>query len=136
MRPKKIKYGKSHKRISKGYENNLTCLNRGTFGIKVLECGRITAKQLNAIKLTLTKKMKKVGKIWLNCFPDLPITKKPSEIRMGKGKGNVEFWCFPVKSGRIIIEITGVSHILAKEALLLAKFKLPLKSRIIKNLVR
>lgn len=131
IKPKKVKYLKSHKRISKQCETKFTFLKNGEFGIKLLQAGRLTASQLNSVKLALSKKMKRVGKIWLNGFPDLSVTKKPAETRMGKGKGNVEFWCLPVKTGRILFEISGISSTLAKEALLLAKSKLSLTAKII-----
>lgn len=131
LKPKKTKYLKSHKRISKQCETKLTFLKNGEFGIKLIQAGRLSANQLNSVKLVLTKKMKRIGKIWLNGFPDLSITKKPAETRMGKGKGNVEFWCLPVKTGRVLFEIGGISSTLAKEALLLAKSKLSLKTKII-----
>lgn len=133
LKPKRTKYFKSHKRVLKRCETKLTFPKHGEFGIKLIETGRISVNELNAAKSVLSKKMKRVGKIWLNGFADLPVSSKPAETRMGKGKGSVEFWCLPVKSGRILFEISGISHVLAKEALCLAKSKLSLKAKVIKN---
>ena len=108
-------------------------LDFGTYGLQALECGRITNRQIEAARIAMTRYIKRGGKIWMRIFPDKPVSKKPLETRMGKGKGSVEFWAAKVKPGRIMFEIDGVSVSVAKEALRLAAMKLPIKSRVVER---
>ncbi len=105
----------------------------GDFGLKALGCGRITAQQIEAARIAITRHVKRRGKIWIRIFPDKPVTKKPAETRMGSGKGNVEYWVAPVKAGRILYEMEGVSEEVALEALRLAQHKLPIPTKIVKR---
>ena len=106
-------------------------LNFGEFGLQVLQCGRITARQIEAARIAMTRHVKRGGKIWLRIFPDKPISKKPAETRMGKGKGNPEYWVAVVKPGRVMYEMSGVPESVAKEAFRLAAHKLPVLTRVI-----
>ncbi len=134
LQPKKTKFRKAHKGRIRGAAKGGTELNFGSFGLKALEPERITARQIEAARRAMTQKMKRVGRVWIRIFPDVPVTKKPTEVRMGKGKGSVEFWAAKVKPGRIMFEIDGVPEPIAREALALAAAKLPIKTRIIKRL--
>jgi large subunit ribosomal protein L16 len=125
LSPKKVKYRKKMKGRLKGKAYRGSELTFGEFGLKVLEPSRITARQLEAARIAMTRFVKRGGKIWLRVFPDKPITKKPAETRMGKGKGNVEYWVAPVRPGRIIYEMDGVTREVAAEAFRLASHKLP-----------
>jgi large subunit ribosomal protein L16 len=116
----------------KGNATRGTRINFGDFGLKALEPGRITSRQIEAARVAMTRKMKRVGKVWIRIFPDKPITKKPAETRMGKGKGSPEYWVAPVRPGRVLFEIGGgISEELAREALRLAQHKLPIKTRFV-----
>lgn len=129
LQPKKLKYQK----IRKGKLNKFTYksdLHFGTFGLKALESGIITAKQLEAARQAITRKIKKRGKIWIKIFPNLPVTKKPTEIRMGKGKGNLSHWVSKIRGGTILFEITGVNRKTAKNAFKTGSAKLPIKTKI------
>ena len=108
-------------------------MNFGSFGLKAVEPERITARQIEAARRAMTRHMKRQGRVWIRIFPDVPVSKKPTEVRMGKGKGSVEFWAAKVKPGRIMFEIDGVSVSVAKEALRLAAMKLPIKSRVVER---
>ena len=134
LQPKKTKFRKAHKGRIKGTAKGGTNLNFGAFGLKAMEPDRITARQIEAARRALTRHMKRAGRVWIRIFPDVPVTKKPTEVRMGKGKGSVEFWAAKVKPGRIMFEIDGVSPEVAKEALTLAAAKLPIKTRIVRRL--
>ncbi len=134
LQPKRTKFRKAHKGRIKGAAKGGTELNFGSFGLKAMEPERITARQIEAARRAMTRQMKRVGRVWIRIFPDVPVTKKPTEVRMGKGKGSVEFWAAKVKPGRIMFEIDGVSEPIAREALSLAAAKLPIKTRIIKRL--
>ncbi|MCV2525626.1 MAG: 50S ribosomal protein L16 [Candidatus Lightella neohaematopini] len=127
LQPKKTKFKKMHKGRNRGLTMNSN-INFGCFGMKSVNHGRITAKQIESARRVITKIMKRQGKIWIRIFPDKPITKKPLEVRMGKGKGNVEYWVALVKPGKIIYEISGVTEEIAKEAFKLATTKLPIKT--------
>ena len=133
LQPKKTKFRKAHKGRVKGVATSATTLNFGTFGLKSLQAERITARQIEAARVAMTRYMKRAGRVWVRIFPDIPVSKKPTEVRMGKGKGSVEFWAAKVKPGRIMFEIDGVSVSVAKEALRLAAMKLPIKSRVVER---
>ncbi|MEL6289438.1 MAG: 50S ribosomal protein L16 [Pseudomonadota bacterium] len=134
LQPKRTKFRKMHKGRIKGAAKGGTELNFGSFGLKALEPERVTARQIEAARRAMTRQMKRVGRVWIRIFPDVPVTKKPTEVRMGKGKGSVEYWAAKVKPGRIMFEIDGVSEPVARQALLLAAAKLPIKTRIVKRL--
>ncbi|MCV2508768.1 MAG: 50S ribosomal protein L16 [Candidatus Lightella neohaematopini] len=127
LQPKRTKFNKMHKGRNKGLTLSSN-INFGCFGMKSISHGRITAKQIESARRVITKVMKRQGKIWIRIFPDKPITKKPLEVRMGKGKGNVEYWVALVKPGRIVYEISGVAEEIAKAAFKLATTKLPIKT--------
>ncbi|AGD98146.1 large subunit ribosomal protein L16 [Blattabacterium sp. (Blatta orientalis) str. Tarazona] len=131
LQPKKTKYKKNKKERIRGNSSKGISLSRGLYGIKALEGAWITSRQLEAARVAATRYMKREGKLWINVFPDKPITRKPQEVRMGKGKGPVEFWVSVVKPGRILFEIDGVEMEIAKEALRLASQKLPIKMKFI-----
>ena len=133
LQPKKTKYRKAHKGRIKGVATSATTLNYGTFGLKALEADRITARQIEAARVAMTRFMKRAGRVWVRIFPDVPVSKKPTEVRMGKGKGSPEFWACRVKPGRILFEVDGVPEETAKEALYKASAKLPIKCKFIKR---
>lgn len=131
LQPKRTKFRRVQKMKMKGDAHRGTRLSFGSFGLKAIEGAWITARQIEAARITATRYMKREGQLWINIFPDKPITQKPAEVRMGKGKGNVEYWVAPVKPGRMMFEVGGVSHDIAKEALRLAAQKLPIKTKFI-----
>jgi len=131
LQPKKTKYRKMQKGRMKGNSQRGHLLSNGTFGIKSLDTSFLTARQIEAARIAATRYMKREGALWIKIFPDKPITKKPLEVRMGKGKGSVEYWVATVKPGRILFEIGGVPLDIAKEALRLAAQKLPVKTKFI-----
>ncbi|MDY8134416.1 50S ribosomal protein L16 [Aquimarina sp. 2201CG5-10] len=131
LQPKRTKFRKQQKGRMKGISQRGHRLSNGTFGIKALESNFVTARQIEAARISATRYMKREGSLWIKIFPDKPITKKPLEVRMGKGKGAVEYWAAVVKPGRILFEISGVPHDVAKEALRLAAQKLPVKTKFI-----
>ncbi len=131
LAPKKIKYRKQQKGRIRGVAHRGNTLNFGDYGLKALGAGRITAQQIEAARIAITRHVKRKGKIWIRIFPDKPITKKPAETRMGKGKGGVEYWVAPVKPGRILYEMEGVEESVALEALRLASYKLPIPTKIV-----
>ncbi len=131
LMPKRTKFRKMQKGRVKGLAQRGARITFGDYGIKVLEAGWITSRQIEAARIAMTRKMKRVGKVWIRVFPDKPITKKPAETRMGKGKGSPEYWVAVVKPGRIIFEIGGVDEELAREALRLAIQKLPVKAKVV-----
>ena len=131
LSPKRTKFRKLHKGRIKGEAKGGTDLNFGTYGLKALEPERITARQIESARRAMTRQMKRQGRVWIRIFPDVPVTQKPTEVRMGKGKGSVEYWAAKVKPGRVMFEIDGVSEPVAREALRLAAMKLPIKSRIV-----
>ncbi|GCD79647.1 50S ribosomal protein L16 [Schleiferia thermophila] len=128
LQPKKTKYRKQFKGRMKGASHRGATISFGSYGIKSLEAAWITARQIEAARIAATRYMKREGQLWIRIFPDKPVTKKPLEVRMGKGKGNVEFWAAVVKPGRVMFEIDGVPFEVAKEALRLAAQKLPVKT--------
>lgn len=131
LQPKRTKFRKMHKMKMKGKAKRGDRLAFGSFGIKAQEECWVTARQIEAARVAITRFMKREGQVWIRIFPDKPITKKPAEVRMGKGKGNPELWVAPVKSGRILFEAEGVSLATAKEALRLAAQKLPVTTKFI-----
>ena len=133
LQPKKTKYRKAHKGRIKGVATSATTLNYGTYGLKALEAERVTARQIEAARVAMTRFMKRAGRVWVRIFPDVPVSKKPTEVRMGKGKGSPEYYACRVKPGRIIFEIDGVSEEVAREALYKASAKLPIKTKFVKR---
>jgi large subunit ribosomal protein L16 len=131
LQPKKTKFRKAHKGRISGQAKGGFDLNFGSYGLKATEPERITARQIEAARRALTRHMKRQGRVWIRIFPDVPVSKKPIEVRMGKGKGSVEFWAAKVKPGRIMFEIDGVGEDIAREALRLAAMKLPVKCRFV-----
>jgi len=131
LSPKKIKYRKQQKGRIRGVDSRGNRLAFGDYGLKALGKGRITAQQIEAARIAITRHVKRKGKIWIRIFPDKPVTKKPAETRMGSGKGSVEFWAAVVKPGRILYEMEGVSEEQAREALRLASHKLPIPTKIV-----
>jgi large subunit ribosomal protein L16 len=134
MQPKRTKFRKMHKGRIKGKAKGGTELNFGSFGLKALQPDRVTSRQIEASRRAITRHMKRAGRVWIRIFPDVPVTKKPTEVRMGKGKGSVEFWAAKVKPGRIMFEIDGVSEDVARRALELGAAKLPVRTRIVKRI--
>ena len=131
LQPKRTKYRKVQKGRMKGNSGRGTILSNGMFGIKSLDSNFLTSRQIEAARIAATRYMKREGQLWIKIFPDKPITKKPLEVRMGKGKGAVEYWAAVVKPGRILFEVGGVPLDIAKEALRLAAQKLPVKTRFV-----
>ncbi len=131
LQPKRTKFRKMHKGRIKGVAKGGTELNFGAYGLKALEPERVTARQIEAARRAMTRHMKRAGRVWIRIFPDVPVSKKPTEVRMGKGKGSVEYWAAKVKPGRIMFEIDGVPRDVAEEALRLAAMKLPIKCRFV-----
>jgi len=133
LSPKKVKYRKSQKGRMKGASHRGCDLNFGEFGLQATDCGKISSKQIEAARIAMTRHVKRGGKIWIRIFPDKPFTKKPAEVRMGKGKGAPEGWVAIIRPGRVLYEMTGVSREMAKEALRLAAHKLPIKTRFVER---
>lgn len=133
LSPKRTKFRKQFKGRIHGDAKGGFDLNFGEYGLKAVEPERVTARQIEAARRALTRHMKRQGRVWIRIFPDVPVTKKPTEVRMGKGKGSVEFWAAKVKPGRIMFEIDGVPLVVAQEALRLAAMKLPVQTRFIQR---
>jgi len=131
LSPKKVKYRKQMKGNMRGTAYRGSTINFGEYALKAMECGRITAQQIEAARITISRTVKRGGKMWIRVFPDKPLTKKPAETRMGKGKGSPEQWVAPVKPGRILYELTGVDEEMAIKALTLAGNKLPFATKVI-----
>jgi len=134
LQPKKTKFRKAFKGRMNGNAKGGTSLNFGSFGLKALEPERVTARQIEAARRAITRQMKRAGRVWIRIFPDLPVSKKPTEVRMGKGKGSPEFWAARVKPGKIMFEIDGVGEETAREALRLGAAKLPIRTRVVTRL--
>ena len=134
LQPKRTKFRKQHKGRIHGTAKGGTELNFGSFGLKAMEPERVTARQIEAARRALTRHMKRAGRVWIRIFPDVPVSKKPTEVRMGKGKGTPEFWACRVAPGKIMFEIDGVPRTLAEEALRLAAAKLPIRTRFVARL--
>lgn len=129
LMPKRVKYRKTQKGKMRGKAYRGSTVSFGEFAIKAMECGWITNNQIEAARVTINRTLKRRGKLWIRVFPDKPITKKPAETRMGKGKGNPEYWVAVVKPGKILFELEGVPQDLAKKAMDLAAYKLPIKTK-------
>lgn len=134
LQPKKHKYRKTFKGRIRGNAKGGTALNFGSHGLKAMAPERVTARQIEAARRAITRHMKRAGRVWIRIFPDVPVTSKPAEVRMGKGKGAVDYWCARVAPGRIMFELDGVPDDVAREALRLGAAKLPLNTRIVKRL--
>ena len=134
LSPKRTKFRKAHKGRIHGLAKGGTQLNFGSYGLKAVTPERVTARQIEAARRAITRHLRRAGRVWIRIFPDVPVSSKPAEVRMGKGKGSPEFWVARVKPGRIMFEIDGVPWNLAKEAFILAAAKLPLDTRIVRRL--
>jgi large subunit ribosomal protein L16 len=135
LQPKKTKFRKQFKGRINGAAKGGFNLDFGQYGLKAMEPDRVTARQIEAARRALTRHMKRAGRVWIRVFPDVPVSSKPTEVRMGKGKGAPEFWACKVKPGRIMFEIDGIPAELAREALTLAAAKLPIKTRFVQRIV-
>ncbi|MFQ5535365.1 MAG: 50S ribosomal protein L16 [Sphingomonadales bacterium] len=131
LQPKRTKFRKAHKGRIHGMAKGGTTLNFGAYGLKALEPERVTARQIEAARRAMTRHIKRAGRVWIRIFPDVPVSKKPTEVRMGKGKGSPEFWVARVKPGRIMFELDGVAPELAREAFERAAAKLPMRTRFV-----
>jgi large subunit ribosomal protein L16 len=134
MQPKKTKYRKAHKGRIHGLAKGGTSLNFGAYGLKATSPGRISARQIEAARRSITRHMKRVGKLWIRVFPDVPVSSKPAEVRQGKGKGSPEWWAARIKPGRIMFELDGVPKEVARQAFVLASAKLPIHTRFVTRL--
>ncbi len=135
LQPKRTKFRKQHKGRNRGLAHRGSEVSFGEFGLKAVGRGRITARQIEAARRTITRRVKRGGKLYIRVFPDKPITKKPLEVRMGKGKGNVEYWVAQIQPGRMLYEIEGVPEELAREAFKLAAAKLPVETTFVKRTI-
>ncbi|PIF02984.1 MAG: 50S ribosomal protein L16 [Desulfococcus sp.] len=133
LSPKRVKFRKQQKGKMRGTASRGSSLTFGDYGLQAVECGTVSSKQIEAARIAMTRKVKRGGKMWIRIFPDKPFTKKPAEVRMGKGKGAPEGWVAVVKPGRILYEMEGVPVEMAREALRLAKHKLPVKTRFVER---
>ena len=131
LQPKRTKFRKQHKGRLHGNAKGGTDVSFGTYGLKAMEPERITARQIEAARRAMTRRMRRLGKVWIRIFPDVPVSSKPAEVRMGKGKGSPEFWVAKVKPGRIMFEIDGVSEEIARDAFALAAAKLPIRTKFV-----
>ncbi|MGB8276024.1 MAG: 50S ribosomal protein L16 [Alphaproteobacteria bacterium] len=134
LSPKRTKYRKAHKGRVKGNATSGANLTFGSFGLKATTPGRVTARQLEAARRAITRHMKRVGRVWIRIFPDVPVSTKPAEVRMGSGKGTPEYWMCRIKPGRIMFEIDGVPRTVAQEAFTLGAAKLPVRTRVVSRL--
>ena len=134
LQPTRTKFRKAHKGRIHGKATSATELNFGQYGLKAIEPDRVTARQIEAARRAMTRHMKRAGRVWIRVFPDVPVSKKPIEVRMGKGKGTPELWVCRIKPGRIMFEIDGVPVDVAREALALAAAKLPIKTRFVERI--
>ena len=134
LQPKRTKFRKQFKGRIHGVAKGGTNLDFGAFGLKALEPNRVTAREIEAARRAITREMKRQGRVWIRIFPDVPVTSKPTEVRMGKGKGSVDFWAARVKPGRIMFEIDGVSEEIAREALRLGAAKLSVRTRFVQRI--
>ena len=134
LQPARTKFRKAHKGRIKGVAHSGATLAFGEYGLKAMEPERVTARQIEAARRALTRHMKRAGRVWIRVFPDVPVSKKPAEVRMGSGKGAPEFWAARVKPGRVLFELDGVPVTVAKEALALAAAKLPIRTKVVARL--
>lgn len=134
LQPKRTKFRKQHKGRIHGNAKGGTSLTFGAYGLKAMEPERITARQIEATRRAITRHMKRAGRVWIRIFPDVPVSSKPTEVRMGKGKGSPEYWAARVAPGRIMFEIDGVNETIAREALRLGARKLPIKTRFVQRI--
>ena len=134
LQPSKPKFRKQHKGRIHGKTQSGSKLNFGGYGLKAMSPGRINARQIEASRRAITREMQREGRVWIRIFPDVPVSKKPAEVRIGKGKGSVEFWVSRIHPGRILFEVDGVSEDVAKKALMLGAAKLPVKSSFVKRM--
>ncbi len=134
LQPKRTKYRKAHKGRIHGKAKGGTQLNFGAYGLKAMTPGRLSARQIEAARRAITRHMKRVGKLWIRIFPDVPVSSKPAEVRQGKGKGSPEWWAARVKPGRVLFELEGVPQEVAREAFILASAKLPVDTKFITRL--
>ncbi len=135
LQPKRTKFRKQQKGRNRGLAERGSKVSFGEFGLKAVARGRLTARQIEAARRVITRRVKRGGKIWIRVFPDKPVTQKPLEVRMGKGKGNVEYWVAQIKPGRVLYEMEGVPEEVAREALMLAAAKLPMATTFVKRTV-
>jgi len=135
LQPKRTKFRKQFKGRIKGVASSGNYLAFGEYGLKAMEPERVTARQIEAARRALTRHMKRAGRVWIRVFPDVPVSKKPTEVRMGKGKGAPEFWAARIKPGKIMFEVGGIDGELARESLTLAAAKLPIKTRFVQRIV-
>lgn len=133
LAPKRTKFRKQHRGRRRGISKGATYVAFGEWGLQALESHWITDRQIEAVRLAITRQLKRGGKIWLRIFPDKPITKKPAETRMGKGKGDLDHWVAVVKPGRVLVEVGGINETIARESLSIAASKLPIRTRILKR---
>ena len=133
LMPRKVKHRKQHRGRTKGVSKGGTNVTHGQYGIQALEPGWITARQIEAARIAMTRHIKRGGKVWINVYPDRPLTKKPAETRMGSGKGSPEWWVANVKAGRVMFELSGVPEDVAREAMRRAMHKLPMKCKIVRR---
>ena len=134
LQPKRTKYRKAHKGRIHGNAKAGYSLNFGAYGLKALTPARVSARQIEAARRTITRHMKRIGKLWIRIFPDVPVSQKPAEVRQGKGKGSPEWWAVRIKPGRIMFELDGVPRDVAREAFVLAAAKLPVKTKFVYRL--
>ena len=134
LQPKRTKFRKAHKGRIHGNSKGGTSLNFGSYGLKALEPNRVNARQIEAARRAITRHMKRAGRVWIRIFPDVPVSSKPTEVRMGKGKGSPEYWACRVAPGRVMFEIDGVSEPIAREALRLGAMKLSVKTKFIQRI--
>jgi large subunit ribosomal protein L16 len=134
LSPKKTKYRKAFKGKIKGVASSGTTLGFGSFGLKALEPARITARQIEAARRAITRHIRRIGRVWIRIFPDVPVSRKPAEVRMGSGKGSPEFWIARVHPGRVLFELDGVAPEVAEKAFELASAKLPIQTKVIKRI--
>ncbi len=133
LAPKRIKFRKSQRGRLKGNDESGNKVSFGEYGLIAVTSGRLTARQIEAARVSINRRVKRGGKLWIRIFPHMPITKKPAETRMGKGKGNPEFWVSEVRTGRVLFEMSGIEEVAAKKALEMAAFKLPIKTIFVKR---
>ena len=136
LQPTRTKYRKAHKGRIHGTASRCNSMNYGSFGLKALQPDRVISKQIEAARVALTRHMKRQGRVWTRVFPNIPVSKKPTEVRMGKGKGSPEYWACRVKPGKILFEVDGVSQAIATEAFGRASSKLPIKTKVVEQLIK